>query len=87
MDFITALVVGGIVGAIASAIVRSPGGLFWNVLIGAAGAIVGRMQLGALVQGGPAPAGAFDPMPLLVAVLGAAVLVAAYNFASHQPAR
>lgn len=87
MDLMTALIVGGLVGAIANAVTRSPGGFLWNVLIGGAGAFVGRMQFGALAQGAPLPAGSLSPWALLVAVLGAVVLIAAYNLASRDLAR
>lgn len=87
MDLIVVLVIGAVVGAISSLVTRSTGGMLWNVLIGCAGALVGEMQFGALSGGGQPPVGPFGPLPLLVAVLGAVVLVSAYNLASRNVLR
>lgn len=79
MHFIIALVMGGIIGWLAGMVMRDQGGIIWNILIGCVGSIVGRFLFGAFSGRGHLTQNPFDPMTLLVAFLGAIVLLAAYN--------
>lgn len=80
MHFIIALVMGGLVGWIAGMVMRSDGGVLWNILIGCVGSIVGRALFGALSHDVHLTAHPFNPAALLVAFLGAVVLLGIYNY-------
>lgn len=80
MHFIIALIMGGIVGWIAGMVMRSDGGIFWNILVGCVGSVVGRLLFGSLSGGGHLTTNAFDPRTLFVAFLGAVILLAIYNY-------
>jgi uncharacterized membrane protein YeaQ/YmgE (transglycosylase-associated protein family) len=79
MHFIIALVMGGIIGWIAGMVMRNEGGIIWNILVGCIGSIVGRFLLGALSNHGHLTRNPFDPMTLVVAFIGAVILLAVYN--------
>jgi uncharacterized membrane protein YeaQ/YmgE (transglycosylase-associated protein family) len=79
MHFIIALIMGGIIGWLAGMIMRDSGGIIWNILIGCLGSIVGRLLLGAFVHDGRLTQNPFDPRTLLVAFVGAVILLGGYN--------
>lgn len=87
MHFIIALIVGGIIGWIAGMIMRDTGGIIWNVLIGCLGSIVGRFLLGAFSNHGHLTENPFDPKTLIVALIGAVVLLAVYNLIKRGAVR
>ena len=72
MGFITALIIGGIVGWLASMVMKTNAqmGLIANVLVGIVGSSLGFWGAGLL---GIAPAGGI--LRLVVAVVGAALLI------------
>ncbi|WOF42218.1 GlsB/YeaQ/YmgE family stress response membrane protein [Sphingopyxis indica] len=82
LDFIMALIVGGIIGWLASIVMRTDAqqGIFLNIIVGCVGSILGRFLLGRWLQGGKMSDGAwYDPMTLLTAFLGAIILLAIVN--------
>lgn len=79
MHFIIALIMGGIIGWIAGMVMRDRGGVLWNILIGCLGSIIGRFLLGAFSNNGHLTANPFDPATLVVAFVGAVILLAIYN--------
>lgn len=82
MDFILALIMGGIIGWLASIVMRTDAqqGIFLNIIVGCVGSILGRFLLGGFLGGGKLSKGnAFDPMTLLTAFLGAIILLAIVN--------
>jgi len=79
MHFIIALIMGGIIGWVAGMIMRGGGGIIWNVLVGCLGSIVGRFLLGRFSDQGHLTENPFDPKTLVVALVGAIVLLAIYN--------
>ena len=87
MHFIIALIMGGLVGWIAGMVMRTTGGMLWNIIIGCVGSIVGRMLFGALSHNAHLTASPFNPMALFVAFLGAVILLGAYNLASKGAVR
>ena len=87
MHFIIALIVGGIIGWIAGMVMRDKGGIIWNVLIGCLGSIVGRFLLGAFSKHGHLTQNPFDPMTLIVAFIGAIILLAIYNLVKRGAVR
>lgn len=87
MHFIIALVMGGIIGWLAGMAMRDTGGIIWNVLVGCVGSIVGSLLLGAFSHGGHLTTNPFDPRTLLVAFVGAVVLLAIYNLIKRGTVR
>jgi len=82
INLIIALVVGGVIGWLASLIMNRDAsmGIFWNVVVGCIGSVLGRLCFnwftGATTGLRDTP---FQPMTLLVAFGGAVVLLAIMN--------
>ena len=81
LTWIIIIVVGGILGWLASIVMRTDAqqGMLLNVVVGIVGAILGGLLLGPLLGGGSITSGAFDIMSLLVSFLGAVILLAIVN--------
>lgn len=81
MNIIIILVVGGILGWIASLIMRTDGqqGIFLNVVVGIIGAIIAGFLITPLIGGAPITQGAFDIRSLIASLLGAIALLAVVN--------
>lgn len=73
------LVVGGLVGWAASAIMRSREGILLNVVVGIIGAAVGGWLLTPLLGGSTINQGNFSGASLLVSLLGSVILLAIVN--------
>lgn len=83
MNWIVALIVGGVIGWIASKIMKTDRqqGVLLDVIIGVAGSILGKYGFGLLV-GSPAGLGLDDGIELrslAVALIGAVVLLGVIN--------
>lgn len=80
-DFIVALFMGGIIGWLASKVMNTDAqqGIFLNIIVGCVGSILGRFLFGHFVASGHLRGDAFDPMTLLVAFVGALVLLGVIN--------
>lgn len=79
MSWLIAIIIGGIIGWIASLIMKSDEqqGLFWNILIGIIGAALGRWIFGSLLGiGSAATAGTLTLWGLLWGIVGAVILIA-----------
>lgn len=79
MDWIVVLIVGALIGWVASLLMKTDGqqGAIANILIGIFGAALGRWLFGDVLKlGGAQVAGAFSVTGLLWGILGAAVLIA-----------
>ena len=89
MGLILALIMGGIMGWLASKVMNRDAqmGIFWNVVVGCVGSILGRFLFGGLIGGGSLRADAFDPLTLLTSFIGAVVLLAIVNFVQRGRAR
>ncbi len=89
MNFIIWIVVGGLIGWIASIIMKTDGqqGLFLNVVVGLIGALIGGWLISPLVGAGTINAGAFNFGSLLVSLLGAIILLAVVNLLRRGRAR
>jgi uncharacterized membrane protein YeaQ/YmgE (transglycosylase-associated protein family) len=70
---------GGIIGWLAGMVMRDTGGILWNIIVGCVGSIVGRLLLGFISHDSHLTQNPFDPRTLLVAFLGAVILLAVYN--------
>ena len=76
MGWIIAIIVGAIIGWIASAIMKTEGGLIWDIIIGIVGSILGRWIFGGLLGFDSAyAAGGFSFMGILWGVIGAVILI------------
>ena len=81
MNFILWLIVGGIIGWIASMIMRTDAqqGIFLNIVVGVIGAILAGWLITPLVGGSTINQGNFSLSGLLISLLGAIVLLALVN--------
>ncbi|WP_199555223.1 GlsB/YeaQ/YmgE family stress response membrane protein [Sandaracinobacteroides hominis] len=81
MTWIIILIVGGVLGWLASIVMRTDGqqGLIMNVIVGILGAVLAGWFLTPLLGGAPITSGAFDIRSLLVSFLGAVVLLGIVN--------
>jgi len=89
MGLILLIIVGGILGWLASIVMRTDAqqGIFLNVIVGIVGALVAGIVLNPLIGGGNIMAGDFSMSSLLVSFLGAVVLLALVNFIRRVTAR
>lgn len=81
MGLIWMLVVGGVLGWLASMVMRTDAqqGIFLNVVVGIVGALLAGLLITPLIGGAPITSGAFDIKSLFVSFLGAVVLLAVVN--------
>jgi uncharacterized membrane protein YeaQ/YmgE (transglycosylase-associated protein family) len=79
MNIIIWLVVGGIIGWIASLLMRDSNGIILNVVVGIVGAFLGGWLLGPLFHAGTINQGSFSFASLVVSLLGAIILLAIVN--------
>ena len=81
MNLIIALIIGGIIGWLASIVMRTDAqqGILLNVVVGIIGSLLGGFLLGPLLGGGNLLSGNLDIMTLVVALLGAIILLAIVN--------
>ena len=81
MGLIIALIIGGVIGWLASIVMRTDAqqGIILNVVVGIVGSLLGGLLLGPLLGGGNIMSGALDVRTLLVAFLGAVILLAIVN--------
>ena len=82
MDFILALVMGGVIGWLASKVMNTDAqqGIFLNIIVGCVGSILGRLILGPFIGATGLRDGAFDIKSLVVAFIGAVILLGVINF-------
>lgn len=80
MGWIIALIVGGIAGWLASLVMNRDAsmGIFWNIVVGCVGSVVGNMIAGPLL-GITGSVQSFSLTGLAVAVVGAIVLLGVVN--------
>lgn len=81
MGIIIALIMGGIMGWLASKMMNRDAqmGVFLNILVGCIGSILGRFLFGSILGGGGLRTDAFDLMTLLTSFIGAITLLAVVN--------
>jgi uncharacterized membrane protein YeaQ/YmgE (transglycosylase-associated protein family) len=82
MNFILWLIVGGILGWIASLIMRTDAqqGIFLNIVVGIVGAFLAGLLLTPLFGVGTINQNSFSLPALLISLLGAIILLAVVNF-------
>lgn len=89
MNLIIMLIVGGVIGWLASLVMRTDGqqGIVMNVVVGVVGSILAGYLLTPFLGGSPITTGAFDIKSLFVSFLGAIVLLAIVNLIRRGSAR
>jgi uncharacterized membrane protein YeaQ/YmgE (transglycosylase-associated protein family) len=89
MNLIILLVVGGVLGWLASIVMKTDGqqGLFLNVVVGIIGAVLAGYVISPLIGGAPITSGSFSVQSLIVSFLGAVVLLAIVNLFRRGRAR
>jgi len=89
MNIIVWLVVGGLIGWVASMVMRTDGqqGIFLNVVVGIIGAAIGGWFLSPLFGVSTINQSNFSIQGLLVSLLGAVILLAVVNLVRRGTAR
>ena len=88
MGWIIAIIVGGVAGWLASMVMNRDAsmGIFWNIIVGIIGAILGNFLAGAVfgVQGSIQ---SFNLTGFIIAIIGAIVLLAIVNLVQRGRVR
>ncbi len=81
MNIILIIIIGGILGWLASKVMRTDAqqGIFLNIVVGIVGALLAGFLISPLLGAGTITSGSFDIMSLIVSFLGALVLLAIVN--------
>ena len=81
MGIIAMLIIGGLIGWVASMIMRTDAqqGIFLNIVVGIVGAFIGGLLFSGLLGGAPITSGELSVSSLVVSLLGAIVLLAIIN--------
>jgi uncharacterized membrane protein YeaQ/YmgE (transglycosylase-associated protein family) len=88
MGWIIALIVGGIAGWLASMVMNRNAsmGLFWNIVVGCVGSVIGNALSGPLF-GVRGSVQSFSLTGLIIAFVGAVVLLAIVNLVQRRTIR
>jgi uncharacterized membrane protein YeaQ/YmgE (transglycosylase-associated protein family) len=76
MNIIIILVVGGLIGWVASMVMGGPGGILMDIVVGIVGALLAGFLLNPLIGGGNIMSGDLSLSSILVSLLGAIILLA-----------
>jgi uncharacterized membrane protein YeaQ/YmgE (transglycosylase-associated protein family) len=89
MNFIIWLVIGGLIGWVASMIMKTDGqqGIVLNVVVGIVGAMLGGWLLSPLLGAGTINSNDFSIGGLAVSLLGAVILLAIVNLVQRKAVR
>ncbi|MET3131032.1 putative membrane protein YeaQ/YmgE (transglycosylase-associated protein family) [Oxalobacteraceae bacterium GrIS 1.11] len=89
MNFIIWIVIGGIIGWLASMLMKTDAqqGIFLNIVVGVVGAFLGGWLLSPLFDGATINADDFSLPSLLVSFLGAVILLAVVNLTRRGKVR
>ena len=81
MGLIVALIIGGIIGWLASIVMRTNAqqGILLNIVVGIVGALIAGFVLNPVIGGGNIMSGDLSMSAILVSLLGAVVLLAIVN--------
>ena len=81
MNLILILIVGGIIGWLASMLMRTDAqqGIFLNIVVGVVGALLAGFLVTPLIGGAPITSGSFSVLSLVTSFLGAVILLAIVN--------
>jgi uncharacterized membrane protein YeaQ/YmgE (transglycosylase-associated protein family) len=89
MGIIVWLIVGGVVGWLASLVMRRDGsqGIVLNIVVGIVGAMLGGWLFGPMIGAPSINSGELSVASLLVSFLGAVILLAIVNLISRRSVR
>ena len=89
MGFIILLIVGGVIGWLASLIMRTDAqqGILLNIVVGIVGSLLAGLLLSPLLGVAPITSGGLSIPTLLVSLLGAVVLLAIVNLVRRGSVR
>jgi uncharacterized membrane protein YeaQ/YmgE (transglycosylase-associated protein family) len=87
MNILIWLIVGGIIGWLASLVMRTGEGVLLNIVVGIVGALLGGWLISPLVGAGTINEGDFSIAGLGVSFLGAVILLAIVNLFRRGRAR
>ena len=87
MNFIIWLIVGGIIGWLASIVMKRPEGLILNIVVGIIGSMLGGWLISPLLGAGTINQNDFSLAGLLVSFIGAVILLAIVNLVTRGRTR
>ena len=89
MNFIIWLIVGGLIGWVASLIMKRDAqqGIILNIVVGIVGSFLGGFLIAPMLGSGTANSGDFSIMGLLASLIGAVILLAIVNLFTRGRAR
>ena len=87
MNFIIWLIAGGVIGWLASIVMKRPEGIILNVVVGIVGAMLGGWFISPLLGAGTINQNDFSLPGLLVSFIGAVILLAVVNLVQRGRAR
>jgi uncharacterized membrane protein YeaQ/YmgE (transglycosylase-associated protein family) len=89
LNWILIIIVGGILGWLASIVMRTDAqqGILLNIVVGIVGAILGGLLLAPMLGGGSITSGDFSLPNLLISLLGAIILLAVINLVRRGSVR
>lgn len=89
MGIIMWLIIGGVVGWLASIVMRRDGsqGIVLNIVVGIVGSVLGAWLIGPLVGAPSINSGEISVASLLVSFLGAVILLAIVNLITRRSVR
>lgn len=89
MNILIWLIIGGILGWLASKVMHTDGqqGMILNIVVGIVGALVGGWLLSPLLGAGTINQNNFSVPALVISLLGAILLLAVYNVATRGRVR
>lgn len=89
INFIIWLIVGGIIGWLASMVMRTDAqqGIVLNVIVGIVGSMIGGLLIAPLLGAGSINQGDFSAMGLVASFLGAVILLALVNLVRRGAVR
>lgn len=79
MNLVIWLIVGGLIGWVASIVMRHPEGVLMDVVVGIIGAVLAGFVLSPVFGVTTINQGSFSPASLLVSLLGSVILLAIVN--------
>jgi uncharacterized membrane protein YeaQ/YmgE (transglycosylase-associated protein family) len=88
MNVVIWLIVGGVIGWVASLLMKTDGhqGILLNVVVGVVGAFIGGYLIGPLVGAGNINQQDFSVLSLVVSLIGAVILLAIVKLVRRSPA-
>ncbi|MBN9505278.1 MAG: GlsB/YeaQ/YmgE family stress response membrane protein [Altererythrobacter sp.] len=88
MGWIIAIIVGGVAGWLASIVMRRDAsmGIFWNIIVGIIGALIGNVLAGALFNVN-STIQTFNLTGFIIAIVGAVVLLGIVNLVQRGRVR